>query len=314
VGRTGNLIPQKHTPVLLEETLQVINPQPEGLYIDATLGGGGHAEAILKASSPTGKLLGLDADPRAIERVKQRLARFSPRTTLIQANFRHIAQVTHQHNFHQVDGILFDLGISSYHLDEADQGFSFSKEGPLDMRMDPTTGPSAADIVNTLDADELADIIYKYGEERRSRRIARAIVAHRPIYTTTQLAEIIVGAIGRKPGSRIHPATRTFQALRIYVNSELEALELALPQAIELLKPGGILAVITFHSLEDRIVKHYFRQESRDCICPPHSPICTCGHKAQIKEIYRKGVTPSPNEIARNPRSRSARLRAVQKL
>jgi 16S rRNA (cytosine1402-N4)-methyltransferase len=303
-----------HIPVLLQETLQVLAPRPDGRYIDATLGGGGHAEAILEASSPTGRLLGLDTDPRAIERVQRRLERFGQRVTLVQSNFRHIADVAREQAFTQVDGILFDLGLSSYHLDEADQGFSFSKEGPLDMRMDPTSGPSAADILNTLDADELADILYTYGEERRSRRIARAIVANRPVTTTTQLADIVVGAIGRKPGARLHPATRTFQALRIYVNDELGALEEALPQALSLLKPGGVLAVITFHSLEDRIVKHYFRQESRDCICPPHTPICTCGHRAQIKEIHRKGLTPSPDEIIRNPRSRSARLRAVRKL
>ena len=303
-----------HIPVLLEETLQVLTPVPGGVYIDATLGGGGHAAAILKASAPTGRLLGLDADPRAIERVQKRLAPFGPRATLMQANFRRIADIARQNGFSQADGILFDLGVSSYQFDVADQGFSFSREGPLDMRMDPTTGPSAADIVNTLDAEDLADILYRYGEERRSRRIARAIVANRPITTTTHLAEVALKAIGRKPGARLHPATRTFQALRIYVNDELGALEEALPQAINLLKPGGVLAIITFHSLEDRIVKHTFRQESRDCICPPRSPICTCGHHAQVKEIVRKGLTPSPDEIARNPRSRSARLRAVRKL
>ena len=303
-----------HIPVLLAETLQVLAPRPQGFYIDATLGGGGHAEAILEASAPAGRLLGLDADPRAIQRVSKRLAGFASRITLVQSNFRHIAEVAREHGFQQVDGILFDLGVSSYHFEDATQGFSFSKEGPLDMRMDPTSGPSAADIVNTLDADDLADILYRYGEERRSRRIARAIVANRPVTTTTQLADIVVRAVGRKPGTRLHPATRTFQALRIYVNDELGALEEALPQAVDLLKPGGVLAVITFHSLEDRIVKHYFRQESRDCICPPHTPICTCGHQAQIKEIHRKGLTPSPDEIARNPRSRSARLRAVRKL
>jgi 16S rRNA (cytosine1402-N4)-methyltransferase len=303
-----------HIPVLLAETLQVLAPRPQGFYIDATLGGGGHAEAILEASAPVGRLLGLDADPRAIQRVSKRLAGFASRITLVQSNFRHIAAVAREHSFQQVDGILFDLGVSSYHFEDATQGFSFSKEGPLDMRMDPTSGPSAADIVNTLDADDLADILYRYGEERRSRRIARAIVANRPVTTTTQLADIVVRAVGRKPGTRLHPATRTFQALRIYVNDELGALEEALPQAVDLLKPGGVLAVITFHSLEDRIVKHYFRQESRDCICPPHTPICTCGHQAQIKEIHRKGLTPSPDEIARTPRSRSARLRAVRKL
>ncbi len=304
----------KHIPVLLDEALQLLAPHSGGRYIDATLGGGGHAEAILEASAPEGRLLGLDADPRAIERVQRRLARFGHRVTLARANFRHIAAIARTRDFPQVDGVLFDLGVSSYHLDEAEQGFSFSKEGPLDMRLNPDAGPSAADIVNTLDANDLADILYRYGEERRSRRIARAIVSNRPIHTTTQLAETIVKAVGRKPGVRLHPATRTFQALRIYVNDELGALEVALPQALSLLKPGGVLAVITFHSLEDRIVKHYFRQESRDCICPPHAPICTCGHQAQVEILYRKGLTPSPDEIARNLRSRSARLRAVRKL
>ncbi len=304
----------KHIPVLLDEALQLLAPHSGGRYIDATLGGGGHAEAILEASAPEGRLLGLDADPRAIERVQRRLARFGSRIILARANFRRIAAVARARGFAQADGVLFDLGVSSYHLDEAEQGFSFSKEGPLDMRLNPDAGPSAADIVNTLDADDLADILYRYGEERRSRRIARAIVSNRPIHTTTQLAETVVKAVGRKPGARLHPATRTFQALRIYVNDELGALEAALPQALSLLKPGGVLAVITFHSLEDRIVKHYFRQESRDCICPPHAPICTCGHKAQIDILHRKGLTPSPDEIARNPRSRSARLRAVRKL
>jgi len=299
--------------VLLEEALQVLAPHAGGRYIDATLGGGSHAEAILQASSPDGKLLGLDADPRALQRVQKRLARFAQRLTLVQSNFRRIAVVAREREFTQTDGILFDLGVSSFHLEEAAQGFSFNKEGPLDMRMDPSAGPSAADIINSLAVDDLADVLYRYGEERRSRRIARSIVANRPIATTTQLADVVIKAVGRKPGARIHPATRTFQALRIYVNDELGALEEALPQALSLLKPGGILAVITFHSLEDRIVKHYFRQESRDCICPPNIPICQCGHRAQVKEIHRKGLTPSPNEIARNPRSRSARLRTVQK-
>jgi 16S rRNA (cytosine1402-N4)-methyltransferase len=303
-----------HIPVLLEEALQTLAPRSGGRYIDATLGGGGHAEAILEASAPEGRLLGLDADPRAIARVQQRLARFGPRAILVQANFRNIAAVARAQHFQPVDGILFDLGVSSYQFDEAGQGFSFSQEGPLDMRMDPEAGPSAADLVNTLEADDLADILYRYGEERRSRRIARAIVANRPIATTTQLAEVVLKAIGRRPGARLHPATRTFQALRIAVNDELGALEAALPQALDLLKPGGFLAVISFHSLEDRIVKHYFRQESRDCICPPHTPVCTCGHKARIKEIHRKGLTPSPDEIVRNQRSRSARLRAARKL
>lgn len=305
---------QQHIPVLTKEVLKALSPHRGGKYIDATLGGGGHAETILNASAPDGQLLGLDVDPRAIKRVKERLRPFENRMLIVKSNFRDIQTVARQHHFDQVDGILFDLGISSFHLNKAQQGFSFQQTGPLDMRMDPTSGPTAAEIVNTLEESDLANILYRYGEERRSRPIARAIIQNRPIVTTTQLAEIVVQAIGRRPGSRIHPATRTFQALRIYVNNELAALEEALPQAISLLKTGGVLAVITFHSLEDRIVKHYFRQESRDCICPPHTIICQCGHKAQIKELARKGVVPSPEEIASNPRSRSARLRAVRKL
>ncbi|RUA15424.1 MAG: 16S rRNA (cytosine(1402)-N(4))-methyltransferase [Clostridia bacterium] len=305
---------QQHIPVLTKEVLKALSPHEGGKYIDATLGGGGHAEAILKASAPDGWLLGLDVDPRAIQRVEERLHRFEKRVIIVKANFRDIQTVAHQHRFDQVDGILLDLGISSFHLNEAQQGFSFQQAGPVDMRMDPSTGPTAAEIINTLEETDLANILYRYGEERRSRRIARAIIENRPILTTIQLAEVVVKAIGRKPGSHIHPATRTFQALRIYVNDELDALEAALPQALSLLKAGGVLAVITFHSLEDRIVKHYFRQESRDCICPPHTVICQCGHKAQIKNLVRKGTVPSPEEIANNPRSRSARLRVALKL
>ena len=304
----------KHIPVLLNEALEILAPQSGGRYIDATLGGGGHAEAILQVSSPQGRLLGLDADPRAIERVRTRLAPFGDRAILVNANFREIGQIARAHNFTEVDGILFDLGVSSYHVDTPDQGFSFMQEGPLDMRLDPTRGLSAADVVNTFDEQELADILYRYGEERRSWRIARKIIANRPISSTTQLANIVIQAIGRNPKAKRHPATRTFQALRIYVNDELGALEAALPQALDLLKPGGVLVVISFHSLEDRIVKHFLRQESRDCICPPHTPICVCGHKAQIELIHRKGVTPSPDEINQNPRSRSARLRAARKV
>jgi len=305
---------QQHIPVLTKEVLKALSPHQGGKYIDATLGGGGHAEAILQASAPDGWLLGLDVDPRAIKRVEKRLRRFEDRVIIVKSNFRDIQTVAHQHQFDQVDGILLDLGISSFHLNEAQQGFSFQQAGPLDMRMDPSAGPTAAEIINTLEEIDLANIIYRYGEERRSRRIARAIIQNRPISTTTQLAEVVVKAIGRKPGSRIHPATRTFQALRIYVNDELGALEEALPQALSLLKTGGVLAIITFHSLEDRVVKHYFRQESRDCICPPHTVICQCGHKAQIKNLVRKGTVPSPEEIANNPRSRSARLRVALKL
>ncbi|NOX62508.1 MAG: 16S rRNA (cytosine(1402)-N(4))-methyltransferase RsmH [Chloroflexi bacterium] len=302
-----------HVPVLYQEVLEILQPRSGGRYIDATLGGAGHAEGVLEASSPDGRLLGLDADPRAIERAKRRLARFGDRVTLVQANFRHLSETAKAHRFEQVDGVLFDLGVSSHQLDDAVHGFSFLREGPLDMRLNPASGPSAAEIVNSLDERALADIIHRFGEERRSRRIARAIVAARPIHTTTELAQIIERAVGGRRGARLHPATRTFQALRIYVNDELAALQEALPQALDLLKPGGLLVVIAFHSLEDRIVKQFMRRESRDCICPPNSPICQCNHRAQIEELFRKGLTPTPEEIVQNPRSRSARLRAARK-
>lgn len=308
------LVTSKHIPVLYHAIIETLAPKSGGKYIDATLGGGGHAQGILEASSPDGLLLGLDTDPRALAVVRERLERFAQRMILVHSNFRHLDEIARRYEFDAVDGILLDLGISSYHLDDPDKGFSFQRDGPLDMRMDPTTGPTAADIVNTLDYQALADILYQYGEERQSRRIARAIVAARPIYTTAELANVISRATGGRRNARIHPATRSFQALRIYVNDELGALEETLPQALQLLRPGGILAVISFHSLEDRIVKHFFRRESRDCICPPEILICQCGHKAQITELYRKGRIPSPEEIASNPRSRSARLRAARKL
>ncbi len=303
-----------HIPVLFQEILETLNPQSGGRYIDATLGDGGHSEGVLDASSPDGMLLGLDASPNAIGRSHQRLIRFGERFTLIHSNFRNLHKIATAHNFTQVDGILLDLGISSHQLDDATLGFSFRECGPLDMRLDFTQGETVAEVINRLDADELADILYRYGEERKSRRIARAIIATRPFDTTTQLAEVISKAVGGRRGARLHPATRSFQALRIYANDELGALESVLPQALDLLRPGGVLAIISFHSLEDRIVKHYFRYESKDCICPPHLPICQCTHKAQIVELHRKGIKPTAEEIASNPRSRSARLRAARKL
>lgn len=303
-----------HTPVLYQEVLESLQPRPHGRYIDATLGGGGHAEGLLEASAPDGRLLGLDADPRAIERTRQRLTSYVDRVVLVQRNFRHLAEVAQQNDFREVDGILLDLGVSSFQLDDPEQGFSFLRDGPLDMRLDPTTGWSAADVVNQLGTQELADIIYRYGEDRHARRIARAIGANRPFTTTSQLAEVVSRAVGSGREARLHPATRTFQALRIYVNDELSSLQEALPQALSLLRRGGVMAIITFHSLEDRIVKQFMRRESSDCICPPQIPVCQCGHTAVLTELYRRGLTPSPIERAQNPRSRSARLRASAKL
>ncbi|MCO6451013.1 MAG: 16S rRNA (cytosine(1402)-N(4))-methyltransferase RsmH [Caldilineales bacterium] len=304
----------KHIPVLLQEVIEAMQPHSGGLYIDGTLGGGGHAAGILAASGPDGRLLGMDADAEAIARSDERLTAFADRATLVQANFAEIGTQARRHGFTEVDGIILDLGISSDQLDEPDRGFSFQAEGRLDMRLNTQTGISAYEVVNSYEQEELADILFHYGEERQSRRIARAIIANRPISTTTQLAQIIEEAVGGRRGAKLHPATRTFQAIRIYVNDELRSLEDALPQAVDLLRSGGVLTVISFHSLEDRIVKQFMRRESSDCICPPRTPVCQCGHKASLTELYRKGVTPTPAEIEQNPRSRSARLRAARKI
>ena len=285
--------------------------RPGGVYIDGTVGGGGHAEAILESSAPDGRLLGLDRDPGALEAAGERLARFGGRAVLRHGSFARLAALAE--GFAPVDGVLLDLGLSSLQLADPARGFAFSQEGPLDMRFDPTApGPTAADLVNGLPVKELAALLYRYGEERQAGRIAEAIVAARPLETTRQLAEVIERAVGRR--GRIHPATRTFQALRIAVNKELEALEAALPQAVDLLRPGGRLVVISFHSLEDRIVKRFLRRESRDCICPPETPVCTCGHTAQLRLLTRKPVRPDPEEVERNPRARSARLRAAERI
>ncbi|MBN1995690.1 MAG: 16S rRNA (cytosine(1402)-N(4))-methyltransferase RsmH [Anaerolineae bacterium] len=308
-----------HQPVLLTETIPALQPRPGGVYIDGTVGGGGHAAAILKASAPDGQLFGLDRDERALAIASRRLAEFGQRVHLFHANFDQLSQIAQQQQIPLAHGILLDLGVSSMQLDQPERGFSFQTDGPLDMRMDPSAGETAADLVNHLPETELADLIYRYGEEPYSRRIARAIVQARPLERTQELADLVAGAVGprrqksgRRPGKlKIHPATRAFQALRIAVNDELGALERVLPQAISLLEPGGRLAVISFHSLEDRIVKQYFKQESQDCICPPTQPVCTCRHKATIHIITKKPITPSLAEIDENPRARSAKLRVV---
>jgi len=305
----------EHTPVLLTQAIDGLALHPDAICIDTTLGGGGHAEAILDAIGPQGRLLGLDADPEALARVQTRLARFAGQTILVQANFRDIGAAAASNGFTRADAILMDLGVSSYQLWDAERGFSFTASGRLDMRMNPHTELTAEEIVNTWPQDELADIIYRYGEEPRSRRIARAIVAARPLHTTAELAEVIAKSAGSgRDRSRIHPATRSFQALRIAVNDELGALETALPQALALLVPGGRLAVISFHSLEDRPVKQFMQRESRDCLCPPDLPACRCGHQAQLRIKTRKPIQPDEGEIAANPRSRSAKLRIAERL
>lgn len=305
----------EHTPVLLTQTIAGLALDLGATCIDATLGGGGHAEAILDAIGPQGRLLGLDADPEALARVQTRLARFAGQAILVQANFRDIGAVAVANGFTRVDAILMDLGVSSYQLWDAERGFSFTAPGPLDMRMDPHMELTADEIVNTWPQDDLADIVYRYGEEPRSRRIARAIVAARPLHTTAELAEVIAKAAGGgRERSRIHPATRSFQAFRIAVNDELGALESALPQTLALLASGGRLAVITFHSLEDRPVKQFMQREARHCLCPPDLPACRCGHKAQLRIMTRKPIQPDEGEIAANPRSRSAKLRTAERL
>ena len=303
---------QRHVPALYDEVLEWIAPSSTGGYIDSTVGAGGHAWGILEASSPGGRLLGLDADPDALHIARERLAGFGERAVLAHANFDTLESVAPAHGFHAVDGLLFDLGLSSVQLADATRGFSFQVEGPLDMRFDSRQAQTAAGLVNTLTADELADILRRYGEERYARRIARAIVAHRPLATTQELVALIERVV---PGrGKVHPATRTFQALRIATNDELGALERALPQAVKLLRPRGRLLVISFHSLEDRIVKHFFREAERDCICPPELPVCVCDHEATLKVLTRKPIAPSAGEIARNPRSRSAKLRVAERL
>jgi 16S rRNA (cytosine1402-N4)-methyltransferase len=254
----------------------------------------------------------MDVDPQALALARETLAPYGERARLIQTSYDTLTETLHEIGWDEVDGILLDLGLSSMQLDTPERGFSFQHDAPLDMRFDPNAPTSAADLVNNLPQDDLADLIYRYGEERASRRIAQAIVRARPLQTTLQLAAAIETVLPRT--GRTHPATRTFQALRIAVNEELDRVTNVLPQAVATLKSGGRLAIISFHSLEDRIVKEYFRKESRDCICPPRQPICTCGHKATLKEISRKPIIPGEAEIEANPRARSAKLRIAEKL
>jgi 16S rRNA (cytosine1402-N4)-methyltransferase len=302
-----------HLPVLYQEVLAALQPQPGGHYVDGTLGLGGHAAGILDASTPDGRLLGLDVDPQALAIATERLARFGERAVLRHGSYGQLASHLAELGWQQVDGIVLDLGASSLQFDKAERGFSFQNEGPLDMRFNSQAGFSAADIVNEWPEEDLANALYEYGEETQSRRVARAIVKARPLATTTQLAEVVSKALGGRRGGT-HPATKSFQALRIAVNQELDTLQATLPQAVTALRQGGRLAIISFHSLEDRTVKQYFRRESQDCICPPEQLVCTCGHKASIRELSRKPVFPGEQELAGNPRARSARLRVAEKL
>ncbi len=302
-----------HVPVLLQEVIKALAVQPGGRYIDCTLGGGGHALSILENSSPGGQLLGIDADPEAIKVASAKLEAYRDSMLLVNDNFANLQAICIKYDFFPVHGILFDLGLSSPQLNGSGRGFSFQHDAPLDMRFNPSQEVTAADIVNTSSESELANLIKTYGEESYARQIARYVVRERPIKSTLHLVRTIERAIGRRRG-KIHPATRTFQALRIVVNRELEHLETALKQAVNLLGFEGKLVVISYHSLEDRIVKQFMRREASDCICPPSTPVCICGHKARLRLINKRVIVPSESEVNLNPRSRSARLRAVERI
>ena len=302
-----------HIPVLYQAVIDLLNPEPGGLYVDGTLGAGGHSRGLLSKSSPDGRVAGFDRDPRALELAQMNLAGFGERLICIQDSYKNLRLHLNNLNWHYVDGILLDLGLSSMQLDTPERGFSFRDDGPLDMRFDPGQPLTAADLVNESSREELADILFTYGEEKLARKIADAIIANRPLVRTKDLAKI-VEKVARNPKSKIHPATRTFQALRIAVNQELDALEAFLPEALDSLNTGGRLAIIAFHSLEDRITKQFFRMESKDCICPPEVPLCVCEHKARVKELTRRPIRPEESEIDRNPRARSAKLRVAEKI
>jgi len=309
----------EHKPVMLEECITSLNIDKDRIYIDGTLGGAGHSAEIIKRLDK-GTLIGIDQDSNAIKVSEERLSRIRGNAglVLIKGNFRNMADLVRQRGFDKVDGILLDIGVSSHQLDEAERGFSYQHDAPLDMRMDRDNPLDAATIVNTYDEDEIRDIIWEYGEEKWAARIASFIAAARNrnrIETTGQLAEIIKAAIpakARRDGP--HPAKRTFQALRIAVNDELGALKDAVESAVSLLKPGGRLTIITFHSLEDRIVKTEFQKRENPCVCPPSFPVCVCGRKPELKVLTRKPVLPSKDEVGRNPRARSAKMRTAMKL
>jgi 16S rRNA (cytosine1402-N4)-methyltransferase len=305
-----------HLPVMAGEVIETLAPRSGSLQIDATLGGAGHAERALEASSPDGRLLGLDADPAAIARSARRLARFGDRVVLRQVNFERLAEVAPAAGFGQVDGLLLDLGLSSFQLVDVERGFGFRAGGRLDMRFDTSRGRSAADLLATMDQGDLTDLFGRYGEEPFSGRIARTIVETRrysPVETAEQLAALVERAVPAPKARRTHPATRVFQALRIAVNDELAALEAGLAASLVLLRPGGRLVVLSYHSLEDRIVKRFIATEQRGCVCPPEVPICVCGRSPKLRSLG-KSRTPSSDEVAANPRSRSARLRGAERL
>jgi 16S rRNA (cytosine1402-N4)-methyltransferase len=302
-----------HKPVLTREVIEGLNVAPGKKYIDCTLGLGGHARAIMESAYPGGELLGIDADPEAIWIARDNLNEYSDNITIVNDNFNNLEEICDEYDFSPVDGILFDLGVSSLQLDTAERGFSFQSDAELDMRFNPEQVLTATDLVNILPEPRLAQLLEEYGEEHRARRIARAIIASRPLNSTRKLAQVVEQAVKGERG-HIHPATKTFLALRIVVNHELDNLKDALEQSVRLLKPNGRLTVLSYHSLEDRIVKQFMKQESSECICPPEVPVCICGHVPTLRLITKKIITPSAAEIKLNPRSRSAKLRVAEKV
>ena len=302
-----------HIPVLRQEVVEALRVHSHGRYIDCTVGEGGHAQAILEAGAPGCHLMGLDVDPKALAVARARLAPYGRRAVLVQGSYADLGELARRHGFPAPQGVLMDLGLSSLQLEGEERGFSFRSDAPLDMRFNPQQHLTAADIVNGSTAEELARIISRYGEERRAWRIARAIVSRRPIGSTVELAGLVERAVGGRRG-HLHPATRTFQALRMAVNSESEHLEQGLNEVIKLLGPGGRLAVLSYHSLDDRLVKGALRRASATCICPPRTPACICGHTPEVRLVTKRPITPSAEEVHRNPRSRSARLRVAEQL
>ena len=306
-----------HESVLAKEILQHLHPREDGLIVDGTLGNGGHTELILKNTAPGLRVLGIDRDEQAIERAGKRLAPFRNRVTLIHGNFSDIKNILKKANVMNVDGLLLDLGVSSPQLDSPERGFSFMRNGPLDMRMDSTQKTTAADLLVKLSDEELVLVIKEYGEERFAKRIVRAIrkaQEQNPITTTLQLSNIVSGVTHTPRPAKIHPATRTFQALRIAVNNELEHIKSTLSDSLGILSASARIMVISFHSLEDRIVKNFFKDEEKGCVCPPRLPVCACGHKTRLKIITRRPVTPASEEVKRNPRASSSKLRVAERV
>jgi 16S rRNA (cytosine1402-N4)-methyltransferase len=307
-----------HVTVLRDEAVAGLNIRPGGIYVDCTLGGAGHSCLIASQLTEGGRLIAIDQDDWALDNARERLSAYMDRVTLVKSNFRHIKDIVSDLGLDGVDGVLFDLGVSSPQLDEGERGFSYNADAPLDMRMDQQAALTAYDIINEWDEEEIAKVIWEYGEEKFSRRIARQIVQYRakqPVQTTGELVELIkegIPAAARRTGP--HPAKRTFQAIRIAVNDELNAFKEAVADAISVLRPEGRVSVITFHSLEDRICKQVYQELSKGCTCPPSFPICACGNKATVKVITRKPILPSAEELEANPRARSAKLRVAEKL